>query len=119
MAFRCNPLAVLLRPVYRRSPVLVDATRLLHGALVWLSGAAGGTLVHIASITAVTAFDAMVRGVGPTVPRRLPQLGGARSPHGRDQLGGRHRRHQPYHTPLRSHLTQAFFACPPFLHRCW
>jgi hypothetical protein len=66
---------------------------------MWLSGAADGTLVPAASVTAVAALNVVVRGVGPPVPHRLPQLDDARSPHARDRLGGRLLRHQPYHTP--------------------
>jgi hypothetical protein len=45
----------------------------------------GGTLVHTSSgiptfAIAVAALDAVVRGVVPAVPHRLPQLDGARSP---------------------------------------
>jgi hypothetical protein len=114
-AFR---LVVLLRSAHGQSLVLIDIARLLHGAPVWLFGAARGTLVHVASVTAVAALDAMVQGVGPTVPRRLPQLDGTRSPHAYDRLGGRLRRHQSYPTPPRSHLTQTSFVSPPFLHHC-
>jgi hypothetical protein len=85
-------LAVLLRPVHGRSPILVNI-RLLHDTPVWLSGAAGGTLIHTAFATAVTTVIVVLQGVGPVVPRRLPQLDGARSHHARDRLGGRLRRH--------------------------
>jgi hypothetical protein len=113
-------LVVFRRPIHGRSPVLVDAARLLHGTPVWLSCAVGGTLLHSAFAIVVTALDAVVQGVGPTVSRWLPQLDGVRSPHTHDRLGGRLRCDQPYPTPPRSHLlTHTSFACPPFLHRCW
>jgi hypothetical protein len=99
----------------RRCPVLVDVACLLCGTPIWLAGATGGTLVHATSAIAIV----VVWVVGHTVPRRLPQLDGGCSPHARNRLGGRLRRHQPYHTPPRSHLvTEASFACPPVLHRC-
>jgi hypothetical protein len=55
------------RPVHGRSPVLVNATRLLRGTSVWPSRAPGGTLVHSASAIAIATLDAVVRGVGPAV----------------------------------------------------
>jgi integral membrane sensor domain MASE1 len=113
-------LAILLRPVHGWSPVLVNVACLLHGTSVCLSSAAGGTFVHSTSATAITTLNAVVRGVGHTVSRRLPQLDGVRSTHAHDRLGARLWRHQPYHTPLRSHLvTQTSFTCPPVLHSCW
>jgi hypothetical protein len=104
-------LVVFLRPVHGRSPILVDAARLLCGGPLWISGATGGTLVHVASVTAVAALDAVVWGVGPAVSRRLPQLDDVRSPHARDRLGGRLRHHQPYHT----HVGHILSPRPPSL----
>jgi hypothetical protein len=99
----------------RRCPILVDVACLLCGTPIWLASATGGTLVHATSAIAIV----VVWVVGHTAPRRLPHLDGARFPHARNRLGGRLRRHQPYHTPPRSHLvTEASFACPPVLHRC-
>jgi hypothetical protein len=99
---------------------MVNIARLLRGTLVWLSRAVSGTLVHSASTTSVATLDAVVWGVGPAVSHQLPQLNDIHFPHIRDWLGGRLRRHQPYHSPLRSHLvTQTSFACPSVLHRCW
>jgi hypothetical protein len=70
----------VLRPVRGQSPVLLDVACLRHGTPVWLSRAADGTLVHTASATAVATLDIMVRGVGPAISHRLPQLDGIRSP---------------------------------------
>jgi hypothetical protein len=93
---------------------LVDAARLLCGAPVWLSGAAGGTLVHGASVTTVIAFDVVVRGVGPAVPHRLPQLDGVGSP--TPVIDWVADSDATNHTTPHPHLlTQASFACPPFI----
>jgi hypothetical protein len=71
MAFRCSlPDRPSTRPWVE--PVLVDVTSFLRGIPVWLSCAAGGTLVHSVSVTVVAALDAVVRGVGLVVSRRLP-----------------------------------------------
>jgi hypothetical protein len=113
-------LVLLLRPIHGRSPILVIVARLLRSTLVLPSRATSGTLVHSASAIIVTALDVVVWGVGPTISHRLSQLNDVCFPHAYDQLGGRLRHHQPYHTPPWSHLfTHALFACAPFFHRCW